>query len=158
VHPSLIPTGQMLLQAGLIDERQLQSALSDQRKRGGRLGEALVRLGLLTEEALLAEVACRCGVPFIEIGDRAVDRSLSGLLSERIARTRKIVPVGRAGGRDRCVLVIATSEPRRLLESDELAALTGTTVRLVLARAWDVERALERMFGESRPKAVPMPP
>ena len=148
--PSLIPTGQILLQSGLIDERQLQSALSDQKSRGGRLGEALARLGLLTERALLAEIAFRCGVPFIEIGDRAVDPFVTQLVPERYIRSRKIFPIAYTAGRGRGILVLATSEPRRLSDADEIARLTGMTVRTVLAGARDVERAIERHFGTAR--------
>lgn len=144
---SLPPTGQMLLQSGLIDERQLQSALSDQRSRGGRIGEALARLGLLTEKALLAEMACRCGVPFVEIGDRKVDPNIGRFLPEGLVRSRRIVPIAYTGGRGRGILVVAVTEPRRLSEVEELAALTGMTVRAVLASAWEVDRAIERLLG-----------
>jgi type IV pilus assembly protein PilB len=146
----LIPTGQALLQSGLIDERQLQSALSDQQDRGGSLGEALARLGLLTEKALLAEMACRCGVPFIEIGERSADPTFAELLPESLVRGRRIVPIAFTGGRGPGILVVATNEPRRLSEVDEISNLTGMTVKAVLASTFDVDRAIERCFGEVR--------
>jgi Type II secretion system (T2SS), protein E, N-terminal domain len=146
----LIPTGQALLQSGLIDERQLQSALSDQEDRGGSIGEALTRLGLLTEKALLAEMACRCGVPFIEIGERAADPTFAEILPESLVRARRIVPIAFTGARGQGILVVATSEPRRLSDVDEIADLTGMTVRAVLASTFDVDRAIARCFAGAR--------
>ena len=45
--------GEMLLEAGLIDQFQLESALSMQRNLGGQIGSALVKLGYLPEETIL---------------------------------------------------------------------------------------------------------
>ena len=44
--------GEMLLEAGLIDQFQLESALSMQRNLGGQIGSALVKLGYLPEETI----------------------------------------------------------------------------------------------------------
>ena len=45
--------GALLVEKGLIQPEQLQSALADQRQNGGRLGYCLVRLGLLPVEKLI---------------------------------------------------------------------------------------------------------
>lgn len=44
--------GEILIEAGLISETQLQDALREQKEHGGRLGFNLVRLGFLTPERL----------------------------------------------------------------------------------------------------------
>ena len=46
--------GELLVQAGAIDQTQLGAALSDQQQFGGPLGMTLVRMGFLDEEALSA--------------------------------------------------------------------------------------------------------
>lgn len=54
--------GQVLIDLGLIDERQLQRALSAQREhRGQPLGEVLVREGLLAREGLALALAVKDG-------------------------------------------------------------------------------------------------
>jgi hypothetical protein len=45
--------GQVLIRYGKLDEAQLQSAMEEQRKSGGRLGEILVAKKLMTEAAVL---------------------------------------------------------------------------------------------------------
>ena len=44
--------GEILKHTGIIDDFQLNSALSYQRQWGGRFGESLIKLGYLTEDKL----------------------------------------------------------------------------------------------------------
>ena len=44
--------GELLIEAGLIDEMQLKSALSYQKEWGGRLGAVLIRKGFVQETAM----------------------------------------------------------------------------------------------------------
>ncbi len=46
--------GAMLLQAGQVNEEQLEQAIAEQKISGGKLGEIFVRLGFLTERQLAA--------------------------------------------------------------------------------------------------------
>ena len=45
--------GQVLMHYGKLDELQLQSAMEEQRRSGGRLGEILVSMGLMKQESVL---------------------------------------------------------------------------------------------------------
>ncbi len=49
--------GELLLQKGLIQESDLRKALQIQQKAGGRLGSVLIRVGALSEDALLPVLA-----------------------------------------------------------------------------------------------------
>ncbi len=45
--------GERLVLAGMVSEDDVQRALSLQRQAGGRLGSILIRMGALSEDALL---------------------------------------------------------------------------------------------------------
>ena len=45
--------GKMLIGANLINDEQLNKALSTQQKEGGKLGSVLVKLGYISEDKLL---------------------------------------------------------------------------------------------------------
>jgi type IV pilus assembly protein PilB len=163
-----LPIGQLLVQAGHVDVWQLQSALAHQRCWGGRIGEALVRLGFLTEPVLLAEVARQHGVPHVEIGERIVAPAIVRLVPEKLIRARKVFPIAYASQPRRGLLVVATSKPQDLTVLDEVAFASGKTVNAALASDRDIERAIERHFGgldvmmrssggeHARPALVPM--
>ena len=58
--------GQILLERALITERDLEQALSYQHEVGGLLGQALLRLGALTEEALLGALSEQLGMDVLD--------------------------------------------------------------------------------------------
>jgi hypothetical protein len=139
--------GQLLVQAGHIDVWQLQSALAHQRVWGGRIGDALVRLGFVSEPALLTELARQMGVPYVEIGERAIDPAVIRLVPEKVIRMRKLLPIAYASRPRRGLLVVATATPQDLEAVDEVAFASGKVVTPALASDGDVERAIERHLG-----------
>ena len=139
--------GEMLVQLGRIDADQLRVALAHQRQWGGRLGGAIVRLGFLGEPALLDAVGQQLGVPFVEIGDREIAPKVLALVPRKLAEARRVLPLELIAEGRRGALVVALGDPSDLRIIDELAFVTGLSVRPVLAGEEDLDRALERHLG-----------
>jgi hypothetical protein len=139
-----LPIGQRLIQQGRIDAWQLQSALAHQQRWGGRIGEALVGLGFLSEPVVLSEVARQLGVPYQELAGRWVAPEVVRLVPEKLIRQRRIFPVALAAQTRRGPLVVATAEPQDLAALDEVAFATGMVVKPVLASARDLEQLIAR--------------
>ena len=57
--------GALLLQRGLINQQDLDKALSFQRQFKGRLGSVLVRMGALSEDALLPVLSGQLGLTLL---------------------------------------------------------------------------------------------
>lgn len=57
--------GERLVQAGLVSEGDVQRALSLQEQAGGRLGSIFIRMGALSEDALLAVLSEQSGLPVL---------------------------------------------------------------------------------------------
>ena len=55
--------GQLLRNAGLITEEELQIALEQQKRTGERLGSILVSLGIIDEQSLLEALEYQLGSP-----------------------------------------------------------------------------------------------
>ena len=141
--------GQQLVNSGHIDVWQLQSALAHQRFWGGRIGDALVRLGFVSEPLLLTELGRQLGVPYIEIGERDVDPAVVRLVPEKLIRARKVFPIAYSAKPRRGLLVVATARPQDLAVLDEVAFATGKIVKPALASDLDVEAAIERHLGKT---------
>ena len=153
---SRVLIGQQLVQEGHIDIWQLQSALAHQRFWGGRIGDALVKLGFVSEPLLLTELARQLGVPYIEIGEREIDAAVVRLVPEKLIRARKVFPIAYAAKPRRGMLVVATARPQDLAVLDEVAFASGKIVKPALASDRDVEAAIERHLG--KPGARPWAP
>ncbi len=57
--------GERLIRAGLVADEDLKRALSLQQQAGGRLGSILIRMGALSEDALLAVLGEQTGLPLM---------------------------------------------------------------------------------------------
>lgn len=144
---SYVPFGQFLVNAGRIDAAQLASALTLQKELGGRLGESLVSLGLISESQLFTELARKHGVRYVLLGDYRVDPAVVRLVPERLARSRKVFPIAQFSDQGRSTLLVATSAPQDLALLDEVAFAAGMRVKGALASDRDIELAIDRHFG-----------
>ena len=59
--------GDILIEAGIVDRFQLQAALAEQRKWGGRLGKHLVQMGILTDELLVKALSTQLRMPNLDL-------------------------------------------------------------------------------------------
>ncbi len=160
-----IPIGQMLLRAGRIDAWQLQSGLAHQRRWGGRLGDALVGLGFVSEPVMLEEVARQQGVLYVDLSARVVAPEIVALLPAKIIRARKVLPLALGQATRRGPLLVATSQPQNLEVLDEVAFASGYAVKPALASDRDLEKAIATHLdgagalsvGEVGAGGVPLP-
>lgn len=139
--------GEMLVQQGRLDATQLQVALAHQRQWGGRLGGALVHLGFLRTPALLEVLGEQFGMPFVELGDRAIPPKVLGLVPRKLAQARRVLPLELVPDGRRWVVTVAVGDPLDLGVLDELEFVTGLKVRPVLVDEVDLDAALERHMG-----------
>ena len=61
-EPLWLPLGELLVDRGLLSARQLELALAEQSRTGRRLGEVLVGLGFVSEQALAAMLLEQVGL------------------------------------------------------------------------------------------------
>ena len=154
--------GRLLVDSGQISETQLRSALSHQERWRSRLGESLVALGYLPEQAVLTVLARQFDVPYVEIGDRTVPPGLLQLVPPQLMRSRHVFPLTvlhRSAGDG--PLVLAVTDPTDLATLDEVAFACGMGVKPVLASRRDIDRAIDRHLDgldDRMPAALDLPP
>lgn len=117
--------GEILIQSGVIDERQLEEALRTQRIFGGSLGSTLLQLGYLSERELANALSRLFSAPAVMREDlmhapvEAID-----LLPEDFCRKHRGVPFRVEGHR----LLLALQNPNDGVATHEAAFLTGLQV------------------------------
>jgi len=85
--------GQRLIDDGKINGDQLEIALTEQRKTGKKLGEALFRLGFLSELEVREAIGESVGYDSVSLRGIVPDANAMSLISESFARTYLIMPV-----------------------------------------------------------------
>jgi len=121
--------GQELLDAGVISEEQLQTAVRAQQTGGGRLGEALVRTGAITTATLLKILAARLGVKSCALRHGLIDPKVAKLITREESERMRVLPMFRVHDR----LTVAMAEPQFLPVIDQLERMTSCRVNPVLA-------------------------
>lgn len=136
--------GDMLVRDGLLTPEQLREALAAKAEnRHQRLGEIVVERGWVSSIALAKALAEQHGLEFIELGQSSIDEAAADLLPERLARRYGAVPV-RFLAED-CALV-AVADPTDVVASDDLKLALGLNVRLAVAESADLERTMSRIY------------
>jgi len=141
--------GEMLTRAGIIDEFQLNSALSHQRNLGGRLGHSLIKLGYISESRLLTFLADQLNCPRIDLAGEQVAPELAAMIPEEKARQFNVLPVRRGEMSGTVYLLVAMSDPTNLMVIDSLQFMTGCRIRPAIAAEADIRSALNRVFGSN---------
>jgi hypothetical protein len=152
-----VQIGQLLLQAGRVDSAQLARALAHQQKWGGRLGDALMALKLVSEPELLTELARQHSVQYVQIGERFVPAEIVRLVPQKYIRSRRVFPIALGPDHRRGKLFVATSAPQDLTVLDEVAFITGMAVQALLVGDRDLDEVIKRHFGPTVTWAPPSP-
>ncbi len=137
------PLGQRLVEAGLINDTQLQSALREQQKTREYLGRILIRLGYVSEEAVAAALSAQARVKYVDLGQYSPQPEALQLVQEKFAREHHLVPLSYVGK----VLVVAMANPLDIITIDELRRMSKGPVEVVGATQSEVLEALDRAYG-----------
>jgi len=136
--------GQILIDLGLIDERQLATMLEEQENRGGELlGRVGLSLGYYTDEQLGEALAEQWGTTFVTLYDRQIPAEVARLISEPMAQLYRVIPLELSGSR----LTIASSEPQRIQVADELRTLLGYDIHVCVATDPEITAVLEKLYS-----------
>ena len=143
--------GDLLIRAGLIDELQLNAALSHQKQWSGKLGDILVERGFLDEMMLWMGLSKQLNVALVNITTNPIPADVVAVLGAAMCRQYEIFPIAL----HERTLTVATSDPNNLGALDEVAFRTGTKVKAVLAPAREIEWAIRRYYENDPSQCAP---
>jgi len=134
--------GQILLDAGLINETQLNNALTNQKQWGSRLGTHLVRTGYLTETQLLDALSYQLGVAKINFRKSRIYKEALELVPKTICEKYNLIPVAVKQKSGMKKLLLAMSDPTNYKAIQEVEFTSGHSVVTVVALESEIERAI----------------
>ncbi|VAV83862.1 Type IV fimbrial assembly, ATPase PilB [hydrothermal vent metagenome] len=137
--------GELLLKEKLINHEQLQQAVDEQKKGGGRLGFNLTKLGYITEKDLTVFLSKQYGIPTVDIVEKELDSEVICLIPEDVARKYQVLPISRSGA----TLVVAMADPSNIFAIDDIKFLTGYNVETVVASEASIKSAIESGYQSS---------
>lgn len=138
--------GDILIDAGVINEEQLANALEVQRETGLKLGETLIDLGFTTEEEIANALHRQLNYDFVVLSERRIDSEIIKLVSEDILRKHSVMPFEFKQGYPN-VLRVAMSNPLDYLAIDDIAIITNFQIEPTVATTQDIASAIDKYYG-----------
>jgi type IV pilus assembly protein PilB len=126
--------GECLIQAGLITEDDLQSALTEHKRTGERLGAVLVRLNLASERQIAKALAYQLGFPYLNLAETPPDTAVVTLIPKDVAMKRSCVAIRL----DKNLLTVAMADPLLFSLVQDLEFQTGYRIKQVVATRADI--------------------
>lgn len=146
--------GEMLIQAGLIDQNQLMHALERQKMWGGKLGSNLVYLGFVKEEQLMTFLSQKLMIASVTLSNYNVSPEVLKTLSLEQAEKYCVLPLALEGKS----LSLAMTDPSDLTAISELQFACGKTIKPFVALEGSIKNAINRYYRSVEPVKEPEMP
>ena len=145
--------GEMLIEAGLLDEPRLQIALANQQQWSHPLGVTLVLLDLVDEAEMLRVLGRQLNVPTARFKPgrgwfRRLPPELRELLPYEVAKRLRCLPLHIDAEGSRKELYVGMADPRDLEALDDIRFRTGMMVHAVLVSGAGLDDAIERQYSQ----------
>ncbi|WP_042459216.1 GspE/PulE family protein [Neobacillus dielmonensis] len=135
--------GDLLVDEGIISAEQLQNTL-EQKDANEKIGEALLQRGYITDQQLAEVLQKQLGIPFVNLFQYQIDKSLFSLISKQTARRNLIVPLKREGNK----LFVAMVNPMDFIIIDDLRLSTGFQIEPAIATREDILRTINKYYDD----------
>lgn len=143
-----IRLGELLVRAGVLSEEKLKAALVEQKRWGGKLGSILVQMSFLDEDLLVKALAKQLGLPRAELSGLQIPPEVLETIPSDYAEQKQVLPI--AFDKARGEMTVAMADPENLVLVDEIAFRTGYRVRVAIAGEGTLAQAIRSSyFGDS---------
>src|SRR3989338_1194274 len=132
--------GELLVQKGVLTQKQLKEALEEQKRTSEFLGAILIRRGLIREEKLIEVLSEQFDIPFIELSKQYIDWEVALLFPSSLVVDHQFLPI-RMDSRG---LTVAVTNPLDAYATSEMEkAARFDKVSLALVTSADMQGAME---------------
>jgi len=151
---SHLKLGEILIQQGIINHKQLDDAVKTQKSEGGRIGEVLIKLGFLTEEDIVSALGAQLHIPAASKKNNllrpAIDQNLDKIVPLDFAKSNLVLPLRKKDN----TLVCAVADPLDLLMLDNLKMVTRCEIELIIATKADLLSAIQDFYTLARSQSA----
>lgn len=144
-----IRIGDVLLQAGYINQDELDEALEYQKNNKGiRLGEALIKLGFITEHQQLEALSARLGQRYVKIDRVMVQTEAVAMIPVQLAKKYHMLAVQYKDNN----LTIVLNDPLDYYGIEDIRQTTGMNLEIWLTELSPLNQAIEYYYSEIEAK------
>ncbi|MBC2752800.1 MAG: Flp pilus assembly complex ATPase component TadA [Desulfobacteraceae bacterium] len=135
--------GRMLMESGLMTEFQLNQAVLNQKKSRLRLGQYLIREGVVSESQIVDLISRQLRIAKYDAIRFPIDVTLAGTLSAETAQKHQMVPIQR----DHHLLTVAMTDPLDIEALDAIEASTGMEAEAIICTEQELNQIMSSLYG-----------
>jgi len=136
--------GELLVKRGLLTTAQLTRAAEEQNAGGGPLSAVLVKLGFINETDLAACLQKEYRLSLVDPSAMSLPAEVLRLIPATLVHRHHLIPVNLSGSS----LTVAMSDPSNLVAINEVKFLTGYDVKIAVACVSSITTAIEEHFEQ----------
>jgi len=134
--------GDLLINSGATSKECIDIAVTKQLESGLRLGEELVKQNFITEMDMRQVLCTQLNIPFVNLDDIKIDKSLVKLINRNYAKHYQIIPIAMIGNS----LTLAMDDPTNTSLVEELEAMTGLAINLVTSTRSAIRKSFDLLY------------
>ena len=135
--------GEMMLDAEMLEKDQLEKALVGARNSGKRLGQYLIREGIVSEKEIVALVSSQMHIKRYDASEYAISSALASIFDVDTAQKFQAVPIHKKDG----ILLIAMTDPLDINAYDHIEVYTDTEVEAVICTEQELSSLISSVYG-----------
>jgi type IV pilus assembly protein PilB len=135
--------GEMLIESNLLTPEQLQGALAEQRKAGLKLGQFLVRKGIVGEHQIVDVLSQQLKIEKYHPDRFPVDMNLARFISFDVAQKYQLAPLKKKGR----LLTVAMTDPLDINTLDSIEVMANSEVEPVVCTEREVNQLINSIYG-----------
>ena len=143
VKKTKLRLGELLVQAGLISEEQLNEAL-EKKDSSQKLGDYLTEQNLITDVQVAELLEEQLGYPHIRLHNYPFDQTLLKLIPKEYVQEKNIVPLKREKNK----LFLAISDPLDYFTLNDVRLMTGFEVEPVIVVKDEIRQAILTLYEQ----------
>jgi len=136
--------GEMLIEAGIIEKSQLDKALAGYRNSGLKLGQYMVREGMVSEADIVDLIAKQLKIKRYDPTSYSISPFLAKIMEAKDVTKFQAIPLQKKGR----ILTVAMTDPLDITALDDIEVRTDSEVEAVICTEQDFNLLVSTIFGD----------
>lgn len=135
--------GEILVKKGILTEEMLEKILNDQRKTNLRFGQYLIRQGIVQEKQIIELLSEQLNIRKYQVNEYPLDLDLVRYIPIDLAQRNQVVPLRVKGN----LLEVGIVDPLEIKILDYIEKLTNMEVEPVICSEMEINQLINSMYG-----------
>ena len=143
--------GELLIDAGLINQEQLAEVLDIQKESGEKLGNIIVNQNYVSEPQIMEVLEFQLGIPFVDLNNTKIPHEVQRVIPYNLIRRHSVIPVKI----EMNMLYVAMDDPLNFIAIEDLRMATSYEIVPMIASKEAINGTISKLYGtESADQAI----